>query len=85
MVEKIIGELESKIRAAKTGDAEKSELLQLVARLKTEIHARDRHDLAPLKHSVDELRGAVSGFEQSHPKLVQTVNNISNTLANWGI
>lgn len=85
MIEKIIGELESKIHTAKTGDAEKQELLQLVSQLKAQLHEREQQNLQPLKHSVDELRSAVDGFEKSHPKLVQIVNNISNTLANWGI
>jgi Mg2+ and Co2+ transporter CorA len=31
------------------------------------------------------LLSSVDGFEQSHPKLVQIVNNISSTLANLGI
>jgi len=35
--------------------------------------------------SVRGLRSSVDGFEQSHPKLVQIVNSISNTLANLGI
>jgi uncharacterized protein YoxC len=85
MIEKTIGELEAKIRALDSAGGNKSELLQLLAKLKSEIHERDQHQLKPLKHSVEELRGAVEGFEQSHPKLVQSVNNISNTLANWGI
>jgi hypothetical protein len=35
--------------------------------------------------SVRGLRSSVTGFERSHPKLVQIVNTISNTLANLGI
>jgi len=35
--------------------------------------------------SVRGLRSSVAGFEQSHPKLVQIVNSISNTLSNLGI
>jgi len=31
------------------------------------------------------LLSSVDGFEQSHPKLVQIVNSISNTLSNLGI
>jgi SMC interacting uncharacterized protein involved in chromosome segregation len=85
MIENTIGELEAKIRALESAGGKKSELLQLLAQLKSEIHEREQQRLKPLKHSVDELRGAVDGFEQSHPKLVQIVNNISNTLANWGI
>ncbi len=35
--------------------------------------------------SVQGLRSSVDGFEQSHPKLVQLVNSISNTLSSLGI
>jgi len=35
--------------------------------------------------SLQGLRSSVDGFENSHPKLVQIVNAISNTLANLGI
>ena len=38
-----------------------------------------------LRLSLQGLNSSVEGFEQSHPKLVQTVNNISSTLANLGI
>ena len=38
-----------------------------------------------LKHAVDGLSASVKGFEVSHPQLVETVNYISNTLANMGI
>jgi hypothetical protein len=38
-----------------------------------------------LKLSLDALGSSVRGFEESHPRLVQIVNSISNTLANLGI
>lgn len=38
-----------------------------------------------LKHAVEGLTASVKGFEVSHPQLVETVNYISNTLANMGI
>lgn len=38
-----------------------------------------------LKLSLKGLSSSVSGFERSHPKLVQIVNAISNTLSNWGV
>jgi len=85
MIEKTIAELEAKIRAEIASDERKRELLQLLATLKTQITERDKQNLKPLKNSVEELRSSVEGFEQSHPKLVQTVNNISSALANLGI
>ena len=86
MIENTIGEIEAKIRSAESvGDEHKRELLQLLAKLKIEIAGRDQQNLTPLKNSVEELRVSVEGFEQSHPKLVQAVNSISNTLSNLGI
>ena len=85
MIEKTISELESKIRSTEINAAHQRELFQLLARLKTEIGEREQKNLQPLKLSVEELRTSVEGFEQSHPKLVQAVNGISNTLANLGI
>ena len=38
-----------------------------------------------LQASIDGLSGSVSGFEESHPKLVQAVNRICVTLSNLGI
>jgi len=92
MIEETIGELEAKIRGADSlGDERKRDLTASLAKLKTEIAAlKESHDAAretqqSLKGSVEELRSSVTGFEQSHPKLVQLVNNISSTLANLGI
>ena len=86
MIENTIGEIEAKIHGADSvNDEHKRELLQLLAKLKIEIAGRDKQNLTPLKHSVEELRASVEGFEQSHPKLVQAVNGISNTLSNLGI
>jgi hypothetical protein len=85
MIEKTIDELEAKIRAESIEDSRKRELLQLLVALKLEIARRDERNLQPLKLSVAELRSSVEGFEKSHPRLVQIVNSISNTLSNWGI
>jgi len=35
--------------------------------------------------SLRGLRSSVEGFEETHPKLVQIVNSINNTLSNLGI
>ena len=85
MIEKTISELEAKIRSTEINEPHQRELFQLLARLKTEIGEREQKNLQPLKLSVEELRTSVEGFEQSHPKLVQAVNGISNTLASLGI
>lgn len=54
---------------------------------KISTHEATRADQNPQLRelSVLGLRSSVEGFEQSHPKLVQIVNSISNMLANLGI
>ena len=91
MIENLISDLEAKIRAQAIGEPARGELLQLLAQLRTEIGKLQktsddtREKQKALQSSVDELRSSMSGFEQSHPKLFQAVNSISNTLSNWGI
>ncbi len=85
MTDQTFNELETKIRAVGIEPARQAELLALLARLKTEMAEARRHNLTPLKHPVEELRVSVEGFELSHPKLVQAVNKVSQTLADLGI
>lgn len=91
MIEQTISDLEAKIRTQAMGEPAKGELLQLLAKLRTEMAALERtsddarEKQKELQSSVDELRSSMAGFEQSHPKLIQAVNSISNTLSNWGI
>lgn len=55
----------------------------------TEVSAheatRSTQDQQLLDLSLEGLRSSARGFEESHPKLVQIVNAISNTLSNLGI
>jgi uncharacterized coiled-coil DUF342 family protein len=88
MIEQIIADLEAKLQTEKLSDSGRNELLQLLAKLKAETAAltsATEEKQKALKSSLDELRSSVQGFEQSHPKLVETVNNISSTLSNLGI
>ena len=91
MIADTITAIEAIIRAENMTDAAKSELLQLIAKLKTETSALEqvssttREKQQVLKNSVEELRSSVEGFEQSHPKLMHAVNSISSTLSNWGV
>ncbi len=77
MIEQIIRDIKATVNAEKISDAGKQEILQSLAKLEKEI--------AGLKSPIQELRSSVQGFEQSHPKLVQTVNSISSALSNLGV
>ena len=92
MIEKTIADIEAGIRRAESlGEDRKQELFRLLAGLRSQVAALQescdsaREKQTSLKRSVDELRSSVEGFEKSHPKLVETVNSISNTLSNLGI
>ena len=91
MIEKLISDIEAKIRSETISETAKNELLQSLAKLKAEMAKMEkssdaaREKLKSLKNPMEDLRSSVEGFEQSHPKLVQTVNSISNTLANLGV
>ena len=91
MIEEIIRDLEAKIRGEGISDSVKSELLQTLAKLKAEVAAKEKtsdatqEKLKSLRNPIEDLRASVEGWEQSHPKIVETVNNISNTLSNLGI
>ncbi|HTB83501.1 MAG TPA: DUF4404 family protein [Candidatus Sulfotelmatobacter sp.] len=86
MIDKLINELESKVRTAEfSSAAQKNDLLASLSHLKSEIAGLKKQNLTPLKNSVEELRSSVEGFEQSHPKIIEVVNRISSSLANLGI
>jgi chromosome segregation ATPase len=91
MIEKLISDIEAKIRSETISETAKNELLQSLAKLKAEMAKMEkssdaaREKLKSLKNPMEDLRSSVEGFEQSHPKLVQTVNSISSTLSNLGI
>lgn len=46
---------------------------------------RDNPNPQLLDLSLQGLRSSVEGFEKTHPRLVQVVSSISNTLSNLGI
>jgi Domain of unknown function (DUF4404) len=110
MIDETIGKIETRIQSADSiKEDRKRELLQLLAKLKSEAaelskthdeqaqsiagfaqvsaHEATREQRNPelLTLSLRGLRSSVEGFENSHPKLVQIVNAISNTLSNLGI
>jgi hypothetical protein len=46
---------------------------------------REKKNPETLKHSLGGLESSVGEFEETHPKLVGTVNRIAAMLANMGI
>jgi prefoldin subunit 5 len=81
----LLGTLKSEIGALEKTDDERAQSIAAFANVSAHEAMRKKQNPESLEHSVAGLRSSVEGFEQSHPKLVQIVNSISNTLANLGI
>ncbi|MEI9963065.1 MAG: DUF4404 family protein [Limisphaerales bacterium] len=81
----LLGTLKSEVSTlAKTHD-EQARSITNFAQASTHEATRSEQNPESLQYSIQGLRSSVGGFEQSHPKLVQIVNTISNTLSNLGI
>jgi prefoldin subunit 5 len=81
----LLGTLKAEVGTlAKTHDEQASSITNF-AQTSTHEATREKQNPQSLEHSLQGLRSSVDGFEQSHPKLVQIVNSISNTLSNLGI
>ena len=81
----LLGTLKSEVGALSKTDGEHAQSIAQFAKLSAHEATREKQNPESLEHSLQGLRSSVDGFEQSHPKLVQIVNSISNTLSNLGI
>lgn len=64
---------------------EQAESIAGFAQVSTYEATRSDQNPQLLKLSLEGLNSSVAGFEKSHPRLVQIVNAVSNTLSNLGI
>jgi hypothetical protein len=81
----LLGQLKSEVGKLSRTHSEQAESIAGFAELSTREAVRKEQNPQLLKHSLEGLTSSVEGFEQSHPRLVQLVNGISNTLSNLGI
>jgi len=81
----LLGRLKSEIGTLEKTDDEQAQSIAGFAQLSAHEATRTRQNPESLDHSLQGLRSSVDGFEKSHPKLVQIVSAISNTLSNLGI
>ena len=68
----------------KTHD-QKAQSIARFADISAQEATRPEKDADSLNRSLSKLNASVEGFETSHPRLVQIVNSISNSLSNLGI
>jgi Mg2+ and Co2+ transporter CorA len=80
-----LGKLQAEVTALSRTNDEQARSITGFAQVSAHEATRAEQNAQLRELSVQGLRSSVDGFEQSHPKLVQIVNNISNTLANLGI
>ena len=96
MIEDTIRQIEARLHASETlAPATRLELLALLTQLRAELPALlpgerlnlpgEAVDVKTMQDDVERLRHSVQDFEESHPKVVQLVNHLANTLAGLGI
>jgi hypothetical protein len=81
----LLGTLKSEVGNLEKTHNEQAESIAGFAQLSAREAMRANQNPQSLHHSLQGLRSSAAGFENSHPKLVQVVNAISNTLSNLGI
>ena len=81
----LLGTLKTEVAKLSETHGEQADSIAGFASLSAHEATRTKQNPQSLEHSVQGLRSSVDGFEISHPKLVQIVNAISNTLSNLGI
>jgi hypothetical protein len=81
----LLESLKQEVNALSHTHAEQAQSIAGFTQVST--HEATRAEVNPdlLQYSLDGLKTSVQGFEESHPKLVHTVNSICTTLSNLGI
>jgi hypothetical protein len=81
----LLGTLKSEMATLARTHGEEAQSIASFAEVSTHEATRAQQNPQLLKLSLEGLSQSVEGFEKSHPRLVQIVNGISNTLSNLGI
>jgi len=81
----LLGTLKSEVAELSKTHEEQAQSIAGFTEVSTHEATRAEQNPELLKLSLEGLSSSARGFEESHPRLVQIVNAISNTLANLGI
>ncbi|MDB6109221.1 MAG: putative cytosolic protein [Pedosphaera sp.] len=84
-LQQLLAKLKSEVAALSKTHSEQAESIAGFTEVSTREATREQKNPHLLQLSLDGLTSSVEEFESTHPKLVQIVNSISNTLANLGI
>jgi hypothetical protein len=81
----LLGTLKSEVAELSKTHGEQAESIAGFTDISAHEATRAQQNPHLLKLSLQGLSSSVKGFEESHPRLAQIVNAISNTLSNIGI
>ena len=81
----LLATLKTEVGALSKTHGEQAESIAQFAKISAHEATRGEQSLELRELSVRGLQSSVEGFEKSHPRLVEIVNRISNTLSNLGI
>jgi queuine/archaeosine tRNA-ribosyltransferase len=81
----LLATLKQEIQVLSETEAERAESITGFAQVSTHEAIRQERNPQLLELSLQGLASSVQGFETSHPRLVEIVNAICQTLANIGI
>jgi hypothetical protein len=81
----LVGTLREEIAELSQTDQDHAQSIAGFTQVSTHEATRRAPNPDLLRASLTGLTGSVAGFEKSHPRLVQIVNNLSTTLSNLGI
>lgn len=82
---KLLAALKTEVATLSQTNAEDAQSIARFTEVSTLEATRTETNPKLRELSLEGLKSSVEGFEQSHPKLVQAVNSISQTLSNLGI
>ena len=78
---KLLAALRTEIGDLARTKSDEAHRIAAIARNSTEAATHDQTNPELVKQSLDQLASAVSGFEESHPRLVEVVNRMATMLA----
>ena len=80
----LLGKLKAEVGALEQTHSQEAKTIADSVKVSTQAATSSTQNPESVQTSVAGLRSSVEGFEQSHPKLVQVVNSLSNMLSNLG-
>lgn len=81
----LLATLKTEVSALSQTHAEEAQKIVSFTQASTTEATREEVRPERLSSHLEELSSSVGGFEQSHPRLVQIVNRLAETLSNLGI